>query len=190
MPESLHVSTFLLQTGLRIGPLERVLPRLVRGSFIVCSRCGHLRRSRSVRSRRDMCRSGGVCAGGQLRRPRCLCPGGYLCRSRGVCAGSRYMRCSRCVRSGSCDVCCSGSLCSSALRRTDLCRTDLCRTGELRSSGSGQLRPGTRDLRRPGAGDVRSGSRHVWSGCSEVLRHRLCEEQLLCRSLRSGSLDL
>jgi len=149
MPESLHLSTFVLQARLFLRDVSQ--------------------RKLRTESLRSGCH--------------------LVCGSGGVCSGPGHVRRSCGVRSGSCDVCRSGRLRS---RACDLrCPGCLCSgSRDMRGSGSCQLWPGSRDLRRPGAGDVRSGSRHVRSGCSEVLRHRLCEEQLLCRSLRSGSLDL
>jgi hypothetical protein len=92
--------------------------------------------------------------------------------------------------------------------------TILCETVRLLHFGTrvnlcSQVLPGSRDVRGSGSGlcsgsghvcgsvcaQVRSGSGLVrcslCSGSGEVLRHRLCVQQVLqCRSLRSGSLDL
>ena len=141
MPESLHVSTFVLQARLFLRDVSQ--------------------RKLRTESLRSGCH--------------------LVCGSGGVCSGPGHVRRSCGVRSGSCDVCRSGRLRS---RACDLrCSGCLC-------SGSRHVRSGSRDLRRSGSGHVRSGSRHLRSGSGEVLRHRLPEEQLLRRSLRSRALDL
>ena len=60
---------------------------------------------------------------------------------------------------------------------------------ELRSSGSGHVRCSLCSQVLPGSRDVR-GSDLCGSGSGEVLRHRLRDQVLHCRSLRSCTLDL
>ena len=89
-----------------------------------------------------------------------LCSGSRELRS----SGSGHVRCSLCaqVLPGSRDLCSSGS-------------------GHLRCSLCAQVLPGSRDVR---------GSDLCGSGSGEVLRHRLRDQVLHCRSLRSCTLDL
>jgi hypothetical protein len=124
--------------------------------------------------------------------------------------GSRVDLCSQVCRSGSRVVRGSGSgLCSgSGHVCSSLCAQVRSGSRDVRGSGSG-LCSGSRNVRGSGSGlcsgsghvcgsvcaQVRSGSGLVrcslCSGSGEVLRHRLCVQQVLqCRSLRSGSLDL
>lgn len=127
-------------------------------------------------------------------RPEGVCSG--VC-----CSGSGHMRraCSVCsgVRSGSSHVRSAGSgLCASSCDlRGSRSRGLLPGSCHMRGSGSGSLLPGPRDLCGSGSS---SGQVLRYALPGQVLRHRLQDrmqhellpEDLLCRSLRSGPLDL
>jgi hypothetical protein len=114
---------------------------------------------------------------------------------------TRFDVCSEMCCSGSGDLC--GSVCCTGSRdlRGSLCSQVCSRSRDLRGSG-GELCSGSGDVRGSGSGhvcgslcsQVRSGSGLVrcslCSGSGEVLRHRLRDQVLQCRSLRSGTLDL
>ena len=72
------------------------------------------------------------------------------------------------------------------------CGSRVCRSGSRDVCGSRRVRSGSSGVRC--SGRVRSGSgvvrRSVRSGSGQVLRQRMPEELLQCRSVRSGALDL
>jgi hypothetical protein len=112
-----------------------------------------------------------------------LCSGSRELRS----SGSGHVRCSLCaqVLPGSRDLCSSGS----GHLRCSLCAQVLPGSRHVRGSGSGHVRCSLCSQVLPGSRDVR-GSDLCGSGSGEVLRHRLRDQVLHCRSLRSCTLDL
>ena len=109
-----------------------------------------------------------------------------------VCSGSRDVRgsgrrlCSQ-VRSGSRDLRGSGCKLCSGCRDVRCSGRKLCSgCRDVRCSGC-KLCSGCGDLRCSLCSQVRSG---LCSGSGQVLRHRVPDQVLQCRSLRSCTLDL
>jgi hypothetical protein len=152
--------------------LQAVLPQRLQLPTILCETVRLLHFGTRVNlcsqvlpGSRDVRGSGsGLCSGPRDVCGSSLCSGSRDVRGSGVCSGSRDVRGSGSgVCSGSRDV--RGSVCS----------------------GSGHVCGSLCSQVRSGSGHVRCS---LCSGSGEVLRHRLRDQVLQCRSLRSCTLDL